>query len=81
MPLPIPNLDDRTFDQLVDESKVLIAKHFPTWSDQILGPWHQFLDLFAFMAENAIYQINRVPDRSLEHFASRSALCDGRRIH
>ena len=71
MPLPIPDLDDRTFDQLVDEAKVLIAKHFPIWTDHNFSdPGITFLDLFAFMAENAIYQINRVPDRSLEHFAS-----------
>jgi hypothetical protein len=71
MPLPIPNLDDRTFDQLVDEAKALIPKHFPAWTDHNFSdPGITFLDLFAFLIENAIYQINRVPDRSLEHFAS-----------
>ena len=71
MPLPIPNLDDRTFDQLVDEAKALIPKHFPAWTDHNFSdPGITFLDLFAFLIENAIYQINRVPDRSLEHFGS-----------
>jgi hypothetical protein len=71
MPLPIPSLDDRTFDQLVDEAKALIPKHFPTWTDHNFSdPGITFLDLFAFLIENAIYQINRVPDRSREHFAS-----------
>jgi hypothetical protein len=70
MPLPIPNLDDRTFDRLVDEAKALIPKHFPAWTDQNFSdPGMTFLDLFAFLIENAIYQINRVPERSLEHFA------------
>ena len=71
MPLPIPTLDDRTFDQLVDEAKALIPKHFPAWTDHNFSdPGIAFLELFAFLIENAIYQINRVPDRSLEHFAS-----------
>ena len=71
MPLPIPSLDDRTFDQLVDEAKTLIPKHFPAWTDHNFSdPGIAFMELFAFLIENAVYQINRVPDRSLEHFAS-----------
>ena len=71
MPLPIPTLDDRTFDQLVEEAKTLIPKHFPAWTDHNFSdPGIAFMELFAFLIENAIYQINRVPDRSLEHFAS-----------
>ena len=71
MPLPLPPLDDRSFDQLVDEAKALIPKHFPAWTDHNFSdPGITFLDLFAFLLENAIYQINRVPERSLEHFAS-----------
>jgi hypothetical protein len=71
MPLPIPTLDSRTFDQLVDEAKTLIPKHFPAWTDHNFSdPGIAFMELFAFLIENAIYQINRVPDRSLEHFAS-----------
>ena len=71
MPLPIPTLDDRTFDQLVEEAKTLIPKHFQAWTDHNYSdPGIAFMELFAFLIENAIYQINRVPDRSLEHFAS-----------
>ena len=71
MPLAIPTLDDRTFDQLVDEAKTLIPKHFPVWTDHNYSdPGIAFLELFAFLVENTIYQINRVPERSLEHFAS-----------
>jgi hypothetical protein len=71
MPLPTSTLDDRTFDQLMEEAKKLITKHFPAWSDHNLSdPGIAFVELFAFLIESAIYQINRVPDRSLEHFAS-----------
>ena len=70
MPLPIPNLDDRSFDQLVDEARALIPKHLPAWTDHNFSdPGITYLELFAFFIENAIYQINRVPERSLTHFA------------
>lgn len=70
MPLPVPNLDDRTFDQLTAEARALIPKNFPTWTDHNLSdPGITLLELFAFLIEAAIYQVNRVPERSLEHFA------------
>jgi hypothetical protein len=70
MPLPIPNLDDRSFDQLVDEARALIPKHLPAWTDHNFSdPGITYLELFAFFIENAIYQLNRVPERSLTHFA------------
>ena len=71
MPLPVPNLDDRTFDQLVTEARTLIPKHFPAWTDHNPSdPGITLLELFASLFEAAIYQINRVPERSLEHFAA-----------
>lgn len=70
MPLPVPNLDDRTFDQLVAEARGLIPKYFPKWTDyNPSDPGITLLELFAFLVEAAVYQINRVPERSLEHFA------------
>ncbi len=70
MPLPVPNLDDRSFDQLTAEARALIAKNFPAWTDHNLSdPGITLLELFAFLIEIAIYQIDRVPERSLEHFA------------
>jgi hypothetical protein len=70
MTLPVPNLDDRTFDQLATEARTLIPKNFPSWTDHNLSdPGITLLELFAFLIEAAIYQVNRVPERSLEHFA------------
>jgi hypothetical protein len=71
MPLPIPNLDDRTFDQLVTEARALIPRYLPAWTDyNPSDPGITLLELFASLFEAAIYQINRVPERSLEHFAA-----------
>jgi hypothetical protein len=71
MPLPVPNLDDRTFDQLVTEARTLIPRYLPAWTDyNPSDPGITLLELFASLFEVAIYQINRVPERSLEHFAA-----------
>jgi len=71
MPIPQISLDDRTFDQLVAEGRALIPRYFPAWTDyNESDPGITLLELFAFFAEAAIYQINRVPDRSLERFAA-----------
>ena len=70
MSLPSPNLDDRTFDQLESEARSLIPRSFPAWTDHNLSdPGVTLMELFAFLAEAAIYQINRVPERSLGRFA------------
>ncbi|MGH9938136.1 MAG: hypothetical protein ACREAM_17970 [Blastocatellia bacterium] len=70
MSLPALNLDDRTFDQLESEVRGLIPRNFPAWTDHNLSdPGVTLMELFAFLAEAAIYQINRVPERSLGRFA------------
>lgn len=70
MPVPVPELDDRTFDQLATEARSLIPKYFPEWTDSNPSdPGITILELFAFLVEAAIYQVNRIPDRSLRHFA------------
>ncbi len=71
MPLPVPSLDDRNFDQLAAEAKALIPRSFPDWTDyNASDPGITILELFAFLIEVTIYQINRVPERSLERFAA-----------
>jgi hypothetical protein len=70
MPLPVPNLDDRQFDQLVTEARALIPRNLPAWTDfNNSDPGITLLEVFAFLIEAAIYQTNRVPERTLERFA------------
>ena len=70
MPLSVPNIDDRTYEQLVSEARSMIPRYFPDWTDHNASdPGITLLELFAFLLEIAIYQINRVPERTLEHFA------------
>src|SRR5436190_9707034 len=71
MAVPQLNLDDRTFDQLAAEGRALIARHFPAWADyNPSDPGITLIELFAYLIEAAIYQFNRVPERSLERFAA-----------
>jgi len=70
MTLPIPNLDDRDFDQLAGESRALIPRNLPAWTDHNPSdPGITLQELFAFLIEIGIYQLNRVPERSLRRFA------------
>ncbi|MFZ3167940.1 MAG: baseplate J/gp47 family protein [Candidatus Methanoperedens sp.] len=61
--LPKPNLDDRTFNQLVEEAKKLIPRYAPQWTDHNWSdPGITFIDLFAWLTEMALYRINLVTD-------------------
>src|SRR5512142_428151 len=65
MPLPIPNLDDRTFQDLVDEAKRRIPRYCPSWTDHnVSDPGITLIELFAWMTEQYIYRLNQVPDKN-----------------
>lgn len=69
MTVPIPNLDDRTFQDLVDEAKRLIPKHCPDWTNHNLSdPGIALIELFARMTELTLYRINQLPDRLYRTF-------------
>ncbi|UOE43842.1 putative baseplate assembly protein [Agromyces larvae] len=64
MTLPAPNLDDRRFQDLVDDAKRLIALRCPEWSDHnVSDPGVTLIEAFAFMTDELLYRLNRVPDR------------------
>lgn len=64
MPIPLPNLDDRRWADLVDEGRALIPLYAPEWTDHNLhDPGITLIELLAWIAEMDIYQLNRVPDR------------------
>lgn len=63
MPLQVPNLDDRKFDELVREAVVRIPVHTPEWNNfNDSDPGITFVQLFAFMTENLLYRSNRIPE-------------------
>jgi hypothetical protein len=69
MGLKIPDLDNTTFAQLVEEARPLIARYAPQWTDHNLhDPGLTFIDLFAWLAEMQIYQLNQVTDDLYKKF-------------
>ncbi|NGY63847.1 putative baseplate assembly protein [Lentzea sp. NEAU-D13] len=62
MPLPLPNLDDRRFQQLVDEAKRRVQQHCPEWTDHnVSDPGVTLIEAFAHMVDELMYRLNRVP--------------------
>ncbi|MEX2375482.1 MAG: putative baseplate assembly protein, partial [Dehalococcoidia bacterium] len=69
MSLPTPSLDDRTFQNLVDEAKRRIPELAPEWTDHnVSDPGVALIELFAWMTETLLYRINQVPDRMYVKF-------------
>lgn len=64
MTLPAPNLDDRRFQQLVDDAKRMVQRRCPEWTDHnVSDPGVTLIETFAYMVDQLIYRMNRVPDR------------------
>jgi predicted phage baseplate assembly protein len=64
-----PNLDDRSWQDLVDEAKAMIDTYAPEWTDR--GPSDlgiTLIELFAWLVEQMIYRLNRVPERNFIEF-------------
>lgn len=69
MPLPLPNLDTRRWADLVEEGRALIPRYAPRWTDHnIHDPGIMVLELLAWLVEQDIYRVNRIPDRHRRKF-------------
>ena len=67
--LPAPNLDDRRFQDLVDDAKRMVQQRCPTWTDHnVSDPGVTLIEAFAGMVDQLIYRLNRVPDRNYIKF-------------
>lgn len=62
--LPIPNLDDRMFEQMVMEARKSIPKLFPEWTDENEhDPGITLLELMSWMTEMQQYYLDRVTEK------------------
>jgi predicted phage baseplate assembly protein len=69
MSLPAPSLDDRRFQDIVDEAKRLIPRYCPEWTNHNLSdPGVALIELFAWMTDMFLYRLNQVPDRLYTKF-------------
>ncbi|HEV2088483.1 MAG TPA: putative baseplate assembly protein, partial [Cryptosporangiaceae bacterium] len=69
MVLPAPNLDDRRFQDLVDDAKRLVQQRCPEWTDHnVSDPGITLIEAFASMVDQLLYRLNRVPDRHYLRF-------------
>lgn len=69
MSLPAPNLDDRRFQQLVDDAKRYVQQTCPEWTDHnVSDPGVTLIESFAGMVEQLLYRLNRVPNRNYIKF-------------
>jgi predicted phage baseplate assembly protein len=69
MALPVPNLDDRRFQDLVDDAKRLVQQRCPEWTDHnVSDPGVTLIEAFAWMTDQLLYRLNRIPDRHYVKF-------------
>jgi hypothetical protein len=64
-----PNLDDRTWREIVEQTRALIPRYAPEWTDHNpsdLGI--ALIELFAWIVESMIYRLNRVPEKNFIEF-------------
>src|SRR6478672_11074985 len=71
MPLTVPAIDGRTYDELRDEALRRIPVHNPAWTNfNASDPGVTLVELFAFMTENLLYRSNQIPERNRRKFLS-----------
>src|SRR6185295_5297160 len=72
MPLTVtPAIDDRTYQDILDDLRARIPVHNPEWTNfNRSDPGITLVELFAFLAENVFYRANQIPDRNRRKFLS-----------
>jgi predicted phage baseplate assembly protein len=64
MPILPPSLDDRRFDDLVEDLIARIPAHTPEWTNPRLGdPGRTLIELFAWLGDTLLYRANLIPER------------------
>jgi hypothetical protein len=71
MPLLIPSIDDRRYQELLDEALARIPVHNREWTNfNKSDPGVTLLEIFAFMTESLLYRSNQIPERNRLKFLS-----------
>jgi predicted phage baseplate assembly protein len=68
VPLIPPSLDDRSFDDLVQEIVASVPAHTPEWTNPLPGdPGRTLIELFSWLADTILYRANLIPEK--QHLA------------
>ena len=71
MPLQVPSIDNRRYQELLNEALTRIPVHNPQWTNfNKSDPGVTLLELFAFMQESLLYRSNQIPERNRLKFLS-----------
>jgi len=71
MPLTIPTLDTRRYQDLLDEALARIPVHNPEWTNfNRSDPGVTLIEVFAFLTETLLYRANQIPERNRRKFLS-----------
>lgn len=69
MPLTLPNLDNRRYQELLDEALARVPVYTPEWTNfNKSDPGVTLIEIFAFMTESLLYRANQVPERNRKKF-------------
>src|SRR5262245_46052459 len=69
MSLKLPDLDDRRYEDLVEEARASIPHLYPGWTDHNPSdPGITLVELFAWLVEMVLYRINRVTPQTYDVF-------------
>ena len=71
MTLPLPNLDDRTYADLVESAISQISLEYPEWTDYNPSDTGIILiELLAWLSEMTLYRVNQIGDENYASFLS-----------
>jgi len=69
MPVTLPQIDDRRYDDLLGEAIARIPVHTPEWTSfNHSDPGVTLIEVFAFLAESLLYRANQIPERNRKRF-------------
>jgi hypothetical protein len=69
MPLQLPNLDDRRFNDLTTEALARIPTYSPEWTNHNPSdPGITLVELFAYLTDMLLYRLNRITDDNTRKF-------------
>ena len=69
MPITMPQIDDRRYDDFVGEAISRISVHTPEWTNfNRSDPGVTLIEVFAFLTESLLYRANQIPERNRKKF-------------